>query len=353
MLWPLTDHLGTVRDWLNNSATNVDHVEYDSFGKRLDTPAIDAAFGWTGRYRDSLTGLQYNNARWYDPAIGRWLSEDFIWDGTNKYSYVGNMPTAYVDPSGLETTAPTAGGQQNSKSKPSRQYDLMREFGTNQRGSAFAKDVRPILETTGEVIAETNPISGTLLSECRIIFGYDPLRDQEVNDAQRGREALMIIGTTAIGAIISRMRLGGEILSVEDATAKAARLRSVPLAKQLRHTPAEQRFLLGEAMGNQVGSGKVAHHIIPIEAISKHRELIERAAKGGFDINGCNNGILLRPGIDHIGNHRQYNKEVLEYLGRIQKQIGQLTDREIAGLIQETADALRKAIEKKKYGPWG
>ena len=205
VLWPLTDHLGTVRDWLD-SATNVDHVEYDSFGKRMDTTAIDAAFSWTGRYRDSLTGLQYNNARWYDPAVGGWLSEDIIWDGANKYSYVGNMPTAYVDPSGLETTAPTAGGQQNSKSKPSRQYDLMREFGTNQRGSAFAKDVRPILETTGEVIAETNPISGTLLSECRIIFGYDPLRDQEVNDAQRGREkALMIIGTTAIGAIISRM----------------------------------------------------------------------------------------------------------------------------------------------------
>ena len=79
MLWPLTDHLGTVRDWVNNSAVIVDHVEYDSYGKRLDTPAIDAAFGWTGRYRDPLTGLQYNNRRWYDATNGRWLSEDFIW----------------------------------------------------------------------------------------------------------------------------------------------------------------------------------------------------------------------------------------------------------------------------------
>jgi RHS repeat-associated protein len=102
VLWPLTDHLGTVRDWLDSAANVLDHVEYNSFGKRIDsTVVVDAAFGWTGRYRDPLTGLQYNNARWYDPTIGRWLSEDFIWDGWNKYSYVGNTPTIYVDPTGL------------------------------------------------------------------------------------------------------------------------------------------------------------------------------------------------------------------------------------------------------------
>jgi RHS repeat-associated protein len=94
-----------VRDWLNNSGTNVDHVEYNSFGKRLDTPAIDAAFGWTGRYRDAHTGLQYNNARWYDPAVGRWLSEDpigFAAQDPNLSRYVANAPTTYVDPTGLD-----------------------------------------------------------------------------------------------------------------------------------------------------------------------------------------------------------------------------------------------------------
>jgi RHS repeat-associated protein len=82
----------------------VDHVEYNSFGKRLDTPAIDAAFGWTGRYRDAHTGLQYNNARWYDPTVGRWLSEDPIGFGAsdaNLLRYVDNAPTLYIDPSGM------------------------------------------------------------------------------------------------------------------------------------------------------------------------------------------------------------------------------------------------------------
>jgi RHS repeat-associated protein len=105
VLWPLSDHLGTVRDWLDSAANVVDHVEYNSFGKRIDTTvAVDAAFGWTGRYRDPLTGLQYNNARWYDPAVGRWLIEDPIGFAAGDASlsrYVQNAPTVYVDPSGL------------------------------------------------------------------------------------------------------------------------------------------------------------------------------------------------------------------------------------------------------------
>ena len=41
----------------------------------------------------------------YDPTIGRWFSEDpigFEGGDANLYRYVGNMPTMYVDPSGLE-----------------------------------------------------------------------------------------------------------------------------------------------------------------------------------------------------------------------------------------------------------
>jgi RHS repeat-associated protein len=60
---------------------------------------------YTGRYFDEATGLQYNHHRWYDPKIGRWLSEDpigFAGDPSNLYRYVGNGPTNVVDPSGLD-----------------------------------------------------------------------------------------------------------------------------------------------------------------------------------------------------------------------------------------------------------
>lgn len=56
-----------------------------------------------GRTYDGFSGLQYSRARWYDPKISRFSSEDpagFI-GGINKYSFVGNNPTQFTDPLGL------------------------------------------------------------------------------------------------------------------------------------------------------------------------------------------------------------------------------------------------------------
>jgi uncharacterized protein RhaS with RHS repeats len=49
--------------------------------------------------------LQNNLNRWYDPSVGRWLSEDpigFAGGDGNVYRYVLNAPTDYVDPLGFQ-----------------------------------------------------------------------------------------------------------------------------------------------------------------------------------------------------------------------------------------------------------
>ncbi|MCC7087504.1 MAG: RHS repeat-associated core domain-containing protein [Pirellulales bacterium] len=109
--WALSDHQNTVRDWVRSSGgttTVVDHAQYDAFGNRLDAPAVDSLFGYTGRYHDDDTGLQWNGSdqgggRWYDSATGRWLSKDrigFNAGDPNLYRYAYNSSTIYVDPSG-------------------------------------------------------------------------------------------------------------------------------------------------------------------------------------------------------------------------------------------------------------
>ncbi len=60
-------------------------------------------FRYTGREYDAESGLYYYRARYYDPALGRFLSEDPIGleGGINPYAYVGNDPVNNRDPSGL------------------------------------------------------------------------------------------------------------------------------------------------------------------------------------------------------------------------------------------------------------
>jgi RHS repeat-associated protein len=50
-------------------------------------------------------GLYYMRARYYDPEVGRFISEDplgFDGGGVNLYVYGGNNPVLMVDPSGLD-----------------------------------------------------------------------------------------------------------------------------------------------------------------------------------------------------------------------------------------------------------
>jgi RHS repeat-associated protein len=112
VLWPLTDNLGTVRDlaaydYATGDTTVVNHRTYTAFGEILDQtdPTIHHRFAYTGREWDEHAGLYHYRARWYDPLLGRFLSEDpirFEAGDANLQRYVGNGPTNATDPSGLE-----------------------------------------------------------------------------------------------------------------------------------------------------------------------------------------------------------------------------------------------------------
>jgi RHS repeat-associated protein len=112
MLRPFGDHLGTLRDLATYNASTDDtaianHRRYDSFGKLISetVSAVDEIFGFTGRALDDSTGLQNNLNRWYDSAVGRWVSEDpkgFHANDRNLNRYVANSSLVLVDPTGLQ-----------------------------------------------------------------------------------------------------------------------------------------------------------------------------------------------------------------------------------------------------------
>jgi RHS repeat-associated protein len=77
--WYLTDAVGTVRDITDGAGlVIVNHIEYDSFGQVLSqsNPAAGDRFLFTGREYDPILALYYYRARYYDPASGRFISQD-------------------------------------------------------------------------------------------------------------------------------------------------------------------------------------------------------------------------------------------------------------------------------------
>ena len=72
--------------------------------------------GFTGREYDSETKLYFYRARYYDPQLGRFLSEDPIGlaGGINPYAYAGNDPVNHKDPYGLDAECVARGGDDNS-----------------------------------------------------------------------------------------------------------------------------------------------------------------------------------------------------------------------------------------------
>ena len=120
------DHLGTPRRITDEQNRIVGIHDYYAFGPEdphgtNESPMTRLKF--TGHERD-LTGsgtgpgtLDYMHARYYDPAVGRFLSPDPTWDSAdsskpqswNRYAYVRNNPANSVDPDGREPTRAQAG----------------------------------------------------------------------------------------------------------------------------------------------------------------------------------------------------------------------------------------------------
>jgi len=104
----LQDHLGSTVKMTNSSGSVTESNSYDSFGKPTN-PYFSTRYQFTGREYESFSGLQYSRARFYDPQIGRFISEDpigFAGGDVNLYGYVGNNPVNFSDPFGLSPTFP-------------------------------------------------------------------------------------------------------------------------------------------------------------------------------------------------------------------------------------------------------
>ena len=100
------DGLGSVTSLSNAAGALANTYTYDSFGKlTASTGTLTNPFQFTGREFDAETGLRYYRFRYFDPTVGRFVSEDPIGfdGGINFYLYVQNNPSLLIDPFGLSS----------------------------------------------------------------------------------------------------------------------------------------------------------------------------------------------------------------------------------------------------------
>ena len=131
------DHLGSVREVTDNSATIVYQQSFDPYGKPTTlVNTTPADFGYAGMYKHDRSGMNLTKYRAYSPLLGRWISRDPVTEptmvaqemsrrgapsssfiqtgfpeiaGINLYGYVTNDPIDFRDPLGLLQSDPTGG----------------------------------------------------------------------------------------------------------------------------------------------------------------------------------------------------------------------------------------------------
>jgi RHS repeat-associated protein len=121
----LTDNLGSV-DVVADDTGVIAAELFGPYGQvRWAGGTMPTTYGYTGQHSDVTTGLDYYNARYYDPAAGQFISADTVLSGKgmspaglNRFSYVADDPETLTDPTGHRYFCGDCGGGSGGGNPP-------------------------------------------------------------------------------------------------------------------------------------------------------------------------------------------------------------------------------------------
>ncbi|WP_162250466.1 MULTISPECIES: colicin D domain-containing protein [unclassified Lysobacter] len=147
-----TDALGSPVAVTDTSGTVIERTNYEPYGSAINK-TVDG-IGYVGHVMDRETGLTYMQQRYYDPAIGRFLSADPVsvdagsGRNFNRYSYANNNPYGYYDPDGRQSIKSAyirlrASVTNFSKGMGKETFDAVAEDAFNSTPSSLAVPAYP------------------------------------------------------------------------------------------------------------------------------------------------------------------------------------------------------------------
>jgi RHS repeat-associated protein len=124
------------------------YSSYSPYGTETST-ANTEDLGYQGDYTDPSTGLVYMNARWYDPAVGSFVSNDTSNDATPIPFTVDGNPYAYADGNPVTRTDPT--GHQIEPDEAYGDWGV----GETPQSAFLSAEAGPAVEAAEQDIAES------------------------------------------------------------------------------------------------------------------------------------------------------------------------------------------------------
>tara|TARA_R110002072_G_scaffold33030_9_gene100265 strand:+ start:11044 stop:18066 length:7023 start_codon:yes stop_codon:yes gene_type:complete len=350
------DALGSVVAVTDQNGQLLTTASFDAFGLRRNIdqtaandpsalPRIKGNEGYTGHEELPDLGLIHMNGRVYDPEIGRFLSADpnipdpLSTQSYNRYSYVQNNPLNFIDPSGFAGLRVDDGSTFNTDGS----VDIDYGFGTQNvtfdqyqsgqgvitydtfnaaQGQAFSNfDASVGITGLGE---SSNFTQSTGFS------GYLESSWNSATSESLGQGLLRLFEAIPEGG--AALKLGASVLAIRNIA------KVTDYSSELAVSANAARRHLRRSLG--VGEGQ-AHHIVAWE--SRTHPLIQKAAKGGFNINGAENGIRLGSN-QHLGSHPKYNNAIISKLNRLHEANPRMSSTEAASAINGYINQLRTGL---------
>jgi RHS repeat-associated protein len=106
--WLFGDHLSSQSVTADASGNKSAEIRFKAWGEdRYTSGTTPTSFRYTGQRNEAVLGIMFYGARWYDPALSRFLSPDTLvpaasqgvqaWD---RMAYANNNPVSNTDPTG-------------------------------------------------------------------------------------------------------------------------------------------------------------------------------------------------------------------------------------------------------------
>ncbi|MGN9911252.1 RHS repeat domain-containing protein [Phytohabitans sp. LJ34] len=176
-----TDNQGSVQLTVPSGGAAPSKVRaYQPYGRprTADTTATDR--GFIGQVEDKATGLNYLNARYYDPGLGRFISPDPLFEianpqSINPYAYGLNNPAAFSDPSGLIPLECATGEIECQNSGGTWINAPSATSAASQVGAAVGAMIADMQASPSQEGAGTPPLEGSVLDAIR--QAYEDLKN--------------------------------------------------------------------------------------------------------------------------------------------------------------------------------